>query len=64
MIYLEDLVPKNHIILAINVTIDFNLIYDEVEGMYSIAENECHGIDSVSLFYKFCLYYKINYVII
>ena len=50
MICLEDLVPKNHILRAIDAAIDFNFIYDEVEGMYSKAENGRPGIDPVSLF--------------
>ena len=50
MICLEDLVPKNHILRAIDAAIDFDFIYDEVEGMYSKAENGRPGIDPVSLF--------------
>ena len=50
MICLEDLVPKNHILRAIDAAIDFNFIYEEVEGMYSKAENGRPGIDPVSLF--------------
>ena len=50
MISIEDLVPKNHILREIDAAIDFNFIYDEVEGMYSDFDGGRPGIDPVSLF--------------
>lgn len=50
MLCLEDLVPKNHILRAIDAAIDFSFIYDEVEGMYCPLETGRPGIDPVSLF--------------
>ena len=50
MISIEDLVPKNHILREIDAAIDFNFIYDEVEGMYSSFDGGRPGIDPVSLF--------------
>ena len=49
-ISLEDLVPKDHILRAIDRAIDFSFIYDEVEGLYSSYEAGRPGIDPVSLF--------------
>ena len=50
MITLEDLVPKDHILRAIDEAIDFSFIYDEVKDMYSSYEGGRPGIDPVSLF--------------
>ena len=47
-ISLEKLVPENHILRAIDKAIDFNFIYEEVEGLYS--DKGRPGIDPVSLF--------------
>ena len=47
---IEDLVPKNHILRDIDKAIDFNFIYDEVDGMYSDFDGGRPGIDPVSLF--------------
>lgn len=49
-ISLEDLVPQDHILRAIDRAIDFSFIYDEVEGLYSSYEVGRPGIDPVSLF--------------
>jgi len=49
-ISLEDLVPEDHILRAIDRAIDFSFIYDEVEGLYSPYEAGRPGIDPVSLF--------------
>ena len=49
-ISLEDLVPKDHILRAIDRAIDFSFIYYEVEGLYSSYEAGRPGIDPVSLF--------------
>ena len=50
MISIEDLVPNNHILREIDAAIDFDFIYDEVEGMYSDFDGGRPGIDPVSLF--------------
>ena len=47
---LDDLVPKDHILRAIDEAIDFSFIYDEVEGMYSTSQKGNLGVDPVSLF--------------
>jgi transposase len=49
-IALEDLVPQDHILWAIDRTIDFNFIYDEVKDLYSAYDAGRPGIDPVSLF--------------
>ena len=49
-ITLEDLVPQNHILRKIDRAIDFNFIYEEVEGLYSPCDMGRPGIDPVSLF--------------
>ena len=49
-ITLEDLVPQNHILRKIDRAIDFNFIYEEVEGLYSPYYMGRPGIDPVSLF--------------
>lgn len=50
MISIDDLVPQNHILRKIDAAIDFDFIYDEVEGMYSDFSGGRPGIDPVSLF--------------
>lgn len=35
MISIDDLVSQNHLLRKIDAAIDFDFIYDEVEGMYS-----------------------------
>ena len=35
MISIDDLVPQIHLLRKIDAAIDFDFIYDEVEGMYS-----------------------------
>lgn len=50
MLCIDDLVPKKHILRDIDRAIDFNFIYDEVEGMYSDFDGGRPGIDPVSLF--------------
>ncbi len=47
---LEDLVPKNHLVRQIEKAIDFNFIYEEVEGLYKEDKWGKPGIDPVSLF--------------
>lgn len=47
---MEDLVPQDHLLRAIDQAIDFNFIYDEVKGLYSETEWGKPGIDPVSLF--------------
>lgn len=49
-IALEDLVPQDHILRAIDRAIDFNFIYDEVKDLYSPYDAGRPGIDPVSLF--------------
>lgn len=49
-ITLEDLVPQDHILRKIDRAIDFNFIYEEVEGLYSPYDMGRPGIDPVSLF--------------
>lgn len=50
MFCIEDLVPEGHILRAIEASIDFDFIYDEVKGLYKEAEWGKPGIDPVSLF--------------
>ena len=50
MISIDDLVPQDHILRKIDAAIDFDFIYDEVEGMYSDFNGGRPGIDPVSLF--------------
>lgn len=50
MISIDDLVPQNHLLRKIDAAIDFDFIYDEVEGMYSDFSGGRPGIDPVSLF--------------
>lgn len=50
MICIDDLVPENHLLRKIDAAIDFDFIYDEVEGMYSDFDGGRPGIDPVSLF--------------
>ena len=50
MISIDDLVPQDHILRKIDTAIDFDFIYDEVEGMYSDFNGGRPGIDPVSLF--------------
>ena len=45
---LDDLVPHDHILRAIDKAVDFNFIYDAVDGLYSDAGRP--GIDPVALF--------------
>ena len=45
----EDLVPKNHILRDVEQAIDFNFIYDLVEGLYC-EDNGRPSIDPVVLF--------------
>lgn len=50
MISIDDLFPQNHLLRKIDAAIDFDFIYDEVEGMYSDFSGGRPGIDPVSLF--------------
>ncbi len=50
MVSIEDLVPREHLLRKIDAAIDFDFIYDEVEGMYSDFDGGRPGIDPVSLF--------------
>ena len=50
MISIDDLVPQDHILRKIDAAIDFDFIYDEVEGMYSDFNGGRSGIDPVLLF--------------
>lgn len=47
---MEDIVPQDHILRDIDRAIDFNFIYEEVEGLYSPSEIGRPGIDPVALF--------------
>lgn len=49
IISIEDLVPENHILRAIDRAIDFNFIYDEVAPLYS-SETGRPSVDPVVLF--------------
>lgn len=46
---LEDLVPKTHLLRAIEKAIDWSFIYDEVKGLYVEERWGNPGIDPVSL---------------
>lgn len=46
---IEDLVPKNHMLRDVDCAIDFNFIYDLVEGLYC-EDNGRPSIDPVVLF--------------
>lgn len=49
MITVGDLVPKDHLLRAVDAAIDFGFIYDEVKSYYS-ADNGRPSIDPVMLF--------------
>ena len=46
---LEDMVPKNHLLRAIEQAIDWSFIYEEVKGLYVEERWGNPGIDPVSL---------------
>jgi transposase len=46
---LEDMVPENHLLRAIEKAIDWNFIYTEVKGLYAEERWGKPGIDPVSL---------------
>ena len=46
---LEDMVPKNHLLRAIEKAMDWNFIYEEVKGLYAEERWGKPGIDPVSL---------------
>ncbi len=50
LVSIDDLVPKDHLLRKIDAAINFDFIYDEVEGMYSDFDGGRPGIDPVSLF--------------
>ena len=50
IVCLEDLVPEDHLLRRIENAMDFDFIYDEVEGLYSTLDWGKPGIDPVSLF--------------
>lgn len=50
LVSIDDLVPKDHLLRKIDAAINFDFIYDEVEGMYSNFDGGRPGIDPVSLF--------------
>ena len=55
MVDTESLVPEGHLLRKIDAAVDFNRLYDMVEGLYS-EDNGRPSIDPVVLF-KICLLY-------
>lgn len=47
---IEDLVPEDHLVRDIEKSVDFNFIYEAVEGLYGEKEWGKPGIDPVCLF--------------